>query len=277
MNRHIIILFFICLNITLYGQSYFFEDFSDGDFVANPTWSGDTGKYSIYTGSAVPPDMKPSLRTNGTGTSSDTTFLVSEFPLSFTDSIEWNFWVKLSFNPSTSNFARIYICSNSENLKGPLNGYYIALGYNGNDSITLVKQQGITHIPLLVGSVTNLDKNTDTLRIRVKRYVDGTWKLYSDTHGGKNYVYEGQITDNSPISSNYLGIFNQYTSSNATKFYFDEFYAGPVIIDNIKPMIVSAKVIGSYDLAITYSETMSNNIFDHNNYLADHGLGILLL
>jgi hypothetical protein len=87
------------------------------------------------------------------------------------------------------------------------------------------------------------------------------------------FSFEGQTIDNSLTSSNYLGIFNQYTSSNATNFYFDEFYAGPVIIDTIKPTIISAKVINSFDLAINYSEAMNNNIFDHNNYQADHGLG----
>ncbi len=271
MNRHIIILFFICLNITLYGQSYFFEDFSDGDFVANPSWSGNIDKYIIYTGTAVPSDLVPTIRTNGSGT--DTTFLVSAFNQSFVDSLEWSFWVKLSFNPSTGNFARIYICSNSENLENPLNGYYIALGYNGNDRITLVKQNGTLHTPLLVGSVADLNKSTNILRIKVKRYDDGTWKIYSDETGNTNYSLEGQIMDNSFTSSNYLGIFNQYTSSNATNFYFDEFYAGPVVIDTIKPSIISAKVINSFDLAITYSEAMNNSIFDHNNYLADHGLG----
>ena len=133
MNRHIIILFFLCLNLALYGQSYFFEDFSDGDFVANPSWSGNIDKYIIYTGTAVPSDLVPTIRTNGSGT--DTTFLVSAFNQSFVDSLEWSFWVKLSFNPSTGNFARIYICSNNENLENPLNGYYIALGYNGNDKL----------------------------------------------------------------------------------------------------------------------------------------------
>lgn len=96
-------------------------------------------KYIIYTGTAVPANMKPSLRTNGSAT--DTTYLATEFVQSFTDSLEWNFWVKLSFNPSSGNYARIYLCSDNENLKGSLNGYYVAIGYNGNDRVTLVKQQ----------------------------------------------------------------------------------------------------------------------------------------
>ena len=94
MNKHFLILFFICINLALCGQNYFFEDFSDGDFVANPSWSGDIDKYIIYTGTAVPSDLPPTIRTNGTG--ADTTFLVSAFDQSFVDSLEWNFWVKLA-------------------------------------------------------------------------------------------------------------------------------------------------------------------------------------
>ncbi len=266
------LMFFFLINASIFSQNYFYEDFSDGDFVSNPEWTGDVDKYIIYTGTAVPANMKPSLRTNGSAT--DTTYLATEFVQSFTDSLEWNFWVKLSFNPSSGNYARIYLCSDNENLKGSLNGYYVAIGYNGNDRVTLVKQQGTNHTALIVGSSADLNKSTNILRIRVKRYDDGTWLMYSDESGGSNYTLEGQFTDATFTSSNYLGVFNQYTSSNATSFYFDEFYAGPIIIDTIPPKVISAKVINSFDLAITFSETMDNSIYDSDNYYADHGLGI---
>jgi hypothetical protein len=39
----------------------------------------------------------------------------------------WSFYVKLDFNPSSSNYADIYLVSDKENLTEPLNGYFVRI------------------------------------------------------------------------------------------------------------------------------------------------------
>ncbi|MCX7696134.1 MAG: lamin tail domain-containing protein [Bacteroidales bacterium] len=253
-----------------FGQ--FYEDFSDGNFTTNPTWQGDVSKYKISSSTAIPSNMRPALQSDNTV--ADTTYLSSQYNLQLVDSVEWEFWIKLSFNPSSSNYARVYLLSNNLNLTSNLQGYFISVGYQGVDRIHLVRQDGNTFAVLLVGTVANLNKSTNALRIKVKWYDDGTWRVYSDTLGGDNYVMEGLAMDLSYTQGMALGVYNCYTSSNATKFYFDEFYAGPVRVDTIPPQVTSVKVLNPIYVQLTFSEPINSyEALDPSHYIIDQGIG----
>lgn len=270
MKNSFLWLFFAFYISHSFGQ--FYEDFSDGNFTSNPEWKGDTSKYKISTSTAIPSNMRPGLQSNNTVT--DTTYLSTLYNLQLVDSIEWEFWVKLSFNPSSSNFARIYLLSSNSNLKGSLQGYFVSIGYQGIDRIHLVRQDGNTFTVLITGTVANLNKTTNTLRIKVKWYDDGTWKLFSDTLGGDNFVLEGMAMDLTYSQGVALGVYNCYTSSNATKFYFDEFYAGPVRIDTIPPQVTTVKVLSPTYVQLIFSEPLNAyEALDPSHYVIDQGIG----
>ena len=46
----------------------------------------------------------------------------------------------------------------------------------------------------------------------------------------------------------------RYTSSNATKFYFDDFYVGPIQYDTVSPEILAVDAITEKILRLTFSE-----------------------
>jgi hypothetical protein len=112
------------------------DDFSDGDFTNNPPWSG-TDLYWVITS-----DKR--LRANGP---SSTATLYLSTPNALIDDTEWRFWVRVAFNPSTQNFARVYLVADRADLTDPnLQGYYLKLGgiTGSADSLELWLQNGST-------------------------------------------------------------------------------------------------------------------------------------
>ena len=107
-------------------SAQFIDDFSDGNFTGNPVWTGDTAKFIINADTI--------LQSNGNSTAADTLHLVT--PNTILDSTEWQFFMKLAFNPTaTTNYVKVYLVSDQSDLKNPLNGYFIRMGETGSSAI----------------------------------------------------------------------------------------------------------------------------------------------
>jgi hypothetical protein len=237
------------------------DDFSDGNFTNNPVWIGDTGKFEV--------NGSHQLHLNTTG--ADTAILCTNNSL--INNTEWHFWVKFSFATSANNNARVYLVSDQQNIAGSLNGYFVQVG-EANDSIALYKETGSTLLKLIHGTIAYTNNSTNALRIKVTRDNLGNWKLYSDPTGGTVFQLEGTGFDNSFSSTSWFGVFCKYTTSNATKFYYDDFYVGPIIVDTIPPQVTTVSIISSTKLDIQFSENVdllsAENIA---NYSVDNNIG----
>ncbi|MCX8112813.1 MAG: lamin tail domain-containing protein [Bacteroidia bacterium] len=222
------------------------DDFSDGDFTTNPTWSG-TDAYWIIT-----PDFR--LRSNGPSASA-TLYLSTTNTLMH--NTEWQFWVRVGFNPSPSNFVRVYLVADRADLTDPaLQGYYLRLGgILGNlDSLELYRQQGSLHTRLAGGKVGRFGGTNNILRIRVLRNAAGTWSVYTDSLG----FWEQELVVNDAFftSTSHFGILFQHTSTNRQNLWLDDFYIGPPIVDTIPPQILSAEAITPTLIRLTFSEAV---------------------
>ena len=244
------------------------DNFSDGDFLNNPSWNGDNSQFIVNT--------SDQLQLNSTGTDTSALSIPNTFTLSST---RWNFWVKLSFSPSDNNNMRVYLVADQTNLKGALNGYFIRMGENGSfDSVDLWKQSGSTETKIIDGINGHVANSNNTVRIKVIRDNIGNWSLYSDTLGGTNYALEGSVNDITYINTSFFGVYCKYTTSNSTKMYFDDFYAGPVIVDTTAPYIDSLKVLSSTRLDIFFNEPVDTTSAKAiNNYYVDKGIGAPIL
>ncbi len=252
-----------------FSSGQFQDDFTDGDFLYNPSWTGDTADFSMSYSSAIPVGQKPALRLDAT--ESDTSFLVVSSALA--SHAEWRFWVKMSFNTSANNFARIYLFADQDDLTVPLNGYFVQLG-GANDSICLFRQSGNVIDPLIKGAHGYTGNSTNVLRVKVTRDESGHWQLLSDGSGGYNFVAEGACQDNAFNSASFFGIFCKYTSSNSSKFYFDDFYADVLFADTIPPEIISVEVLTDSSLLVHFSEPVEeSSAEDSLNYFVNGGTG----
>ena len=246
-------LLFILINTNFTAQ--LIDDFSDGDFTTNPTWIGHTAKFQINNGM---------LQSNGSSSSADT--LVLATASSLIDSVEWRFFMRLDFNPTSSNYVKIYLISDSSNLEGNLNGYFLKIGETGNsDTLELYRQTGNTETKILTG--TSAFGSTTQAGIKVTRDSTGNWKLYVDANGGVNYSYEGGVMDNVHDSSSYFGVYCKYTtSSRFDKYFFDDFNIAFIEKDTTPPAILSSNIKCSNSLELTFSESLTLSAENITNY-----------
>src|SRR5690606_35682498 len=102
-SRVYLLLLFSHLNFVAFSQ--LIDNFSDKDLSTNPVWLGDHGDFITNE------NLQLQLDAGGAGES----FLVTSS--SAIENASWEFFIALDFNPSSQNFAKIYLNSSSENLK----------------------------------------------------------------------------------------------------------------------------------------------------------------
>src|SRR5437868_1979736 len=105
------------------------DDFSDGEFTSNPMWSGNDVKFTVFSNQLKL--QAPAL--------ASTAYLATASK-SINDA-SWEFLVKLSFNPSSTNYARVYLVSDQADLSGNVNGYFVLIG-DTPDEVSLYRQEG---------------------------------------------------------------------------------------------------------------------------------------
>jgi len=258
MRSIVLFLIFICG----YASAQVTDDFTDGDFTANPAWSGDVAEFMINGVNQL------QLNNSVAGASYLST------PNTAINNTEWHFYIKLAFAPSGSNYGRVYLVSDQTNLEGSLNGYYLQFGEAGSlDAVELFRQTGLTSTSVCRGTNGTIAA-AFAIGVKVTRNASGTWNLYIDPSGGTAYTLQATGTDNTYTSTSFFGITTVYTISNATKFYYDDFYVGPIIVDNTAPSISSTTVISNTQVDVLFSEGVDLATSQTlTNYSADNGLG----
>jgi hypothetical protein len=239
------------------------DNFSDGEFMQNPQWLGDDSLFVVNANQ---------LRSRGT-ISKDISLSTSA---SLSPNMEWQCWLRNAFSPSTQNFSRFYLMSDQQDLKGSLNGYYVQLGgITGNaDSLMLFKQSGTTRTLLIGGRTATVSKTNNIVRLKITRSANGTFQLFSDTTGSYNFVFEGEATDAQFSNADFIGFFFRFTTTNASNFYADDVYAGPLIVDVTPPLVSNINTISASTLALSFNEAV--DVFsatDVLNYSLNNGIG----
>jgi hypothetical protein len=257
------LLFILLLIIPLGIFAQFQDDFSDGNFTNNPEWTGETDNFRVEAEELQlydindPPSPSSWLST----------------PNEAINNASWEFLVRLEFNPSSANYTEIFLVSNNEDLSGETNSYYVRLG-NTADEVSLYRKDGNTSTKIIDGADKRLDLDPVNVRVKVTRDNLGNWSLYSDTLGGINYYLEGEVFDNTYISSSYFGIKCTYSPTRSDKMFFDDFtVTGTPFVDDISPEITSYEVIDDQSLKLFFNEDMDpTTTLNTNNYTVDNGI-----
>ncbi len=244
----------------------FTDNFSDGDFTGSPAWVGNTADFTA-SGNI--------LNSNGPQASS-VIYLATANTL--IDSAEWNFLLRLDFNPSSTNQVRIFLVSDQQDLSGSLNGYFIQFGESGTaaDSLDIFRQNGSTTTKVFTGvSGIMTSSTTNSVRIRVVRHTGGTWDVYADKTGGTNFTAEGSFTDNTITATNYFGVVADYsTASRYNLYFFDDFSIGNIVADTTKPTVVSVNMASNTLIDVTFSEPVDLSTAQATgNYSIDNSIG----
>ena len=214
------------------ATAQFSDQFSDGDFINNPAWSGNDLKFGVPSNSLW---LQAPAETGNA-------FLTT--PSEAINNASWEFSIHLGFNPSSSNYARIYLITDQPDLTSPLNGYYVMIG-GSSDEISLYQQSGTTQTKIIDGLDGSVNLSTLDVRVKVTRDNSGNWLLYSDVGLTGSFSLEGGVNNIAHTSASYFGIYCEYTSTRSDKFSFDDFVvAGEPYIDirvpaNFKDVIIT--------------------------------------
>lgn len=258
------LIFIISGLLTTVVRAQFTEDFTDGDFTNNPTWTGSTADFTVNAGNE--------LQLNNSIAASS--YLSTPNAMASLNDVEWQVWVQQSFSPSGGNYGRVYLVSDQSDLTGNLNGYYLQFGEGGsNDAIELFRQDGATSTSV-ARCTDGLIATSFEVRVRVRRDAAGNWEIGTDYSGGSTFTTEATGTDVTYTSSAHIGVFCEYTVSNADNFYYDDFYAGPYILDLTPPAVVSAMATSANQVDVQFDEPLDQTSAETiGNYSVDNGIG----
>jgi hypothetical protein len=243
------------------------ENFSDGDFSSNPGWTGDTTGFMV--------NAAFQLQSNNI-TEGSSFYLCTRNEIA--TNAEWEFWVRLAFNPSSANYTDVYLTASAENLKSvSTTGYFVRIG-NTEDEISLYRKNPDGTISKLVdGENGILNRSNNVLKIKVIRNESNQWTVYRDITGmGNNYITEGTTIDSTYNTSAYFGLLiKQSSAAFFQKHYFGDIAIKNVVPDTTPPQVDSAFVISSNEVGLLFDEipeNTSSKLF--SNYSVNNGLGM---
>ena len=262
MRKTLLFLFLLSTKLTFAQLN---DTFSDGDFTANPTWVGNSAAFQIVDGV---------LQSNGPQTTS-TLYLSTANTLS--NNVSWEFFMSLAFDPSTTNYPRIYLISNQAELTSTaaMQGYYLQLGSSsGAENFALIRQTGATSTTILAlpdkprGSASSVN-----VRVRVERNANGRWDIFTDFTGGRNFTHDGFVVDNTYTNTSYFGVYCRYsTPSRYNLFKFDDFKI-ETYVDDAAPVITAVQSTSDSEFLVKFNEPLDPISAAVNGNYSIPGLG----
>lgn len=240
------------------------DNFSDGDFSTNPSWLGSDSIFGINTGllklQAHPVAAKAYLYT----------------PSQAVHNASWEFFVRMDFNPSSTNYTRIYLMADQSDFTKPLNGYYVMVG-NTADEVSLYRQTGSTLTKIIDGLDTRVSTALVSVKIKVTRDAAANWQLFSDVGSTGVYTREDTVkNDPTHTISNFIGVQCTYTATRSDKFWFDDFVVtGTIVPDLTPPQLLSVEAINQTKLLATFNDDLqpaSAQLI--SNFAMSQGIGI---
>ncbi len=248
MVRFFILL--LCLPLNLLAQVN--ESFSDNNFTTAPEWSGQVDKFIVNS------DQELQLNDTEAGTSYLST------ACNVVEEASWSFRIRMDFNPSSSNLARIYLISDNSLLSEANNAIYVELG-STDDNICLYNVKNGSKTKAIEGAADRLDIASVDAMIKITR-LGNEWTLESDL--GTGWQTEGIATSefNSPSAS--FGVYCQYTKTRADKFYFDDIQvSGQPYKDKTPPVVTDFHLINGSTMQLFFSEALDASSITTNDFL----------
>lgn len=260
--KHLLFTLFCFLIFNSWSQMN--DSFDDGDFTNNPTWVGDMADFIVNANNEL------QLNASGTGES----YLSTPHNLTQLEDREWRFRINYAFSPSTNNRGDTYLTSTDADLSTNPDGILIRIGENGSaDPIYLIERVGGVETIILT-STPAIVANSFNISVKIHYATNGDWELHTDLAGGIGYQLDVSANYPTTVLGQYIGVWLKYTSSNATKFKYDDFYAGPIQVDNIPPTITSVTAISATELEVVFDEGMDKTTGEViSNYSVDNGIG----
>lgn len=247
----------------LHLQAQVSDDFSDGDFSNNPSWSGDDALFVVESGmlrSASPGAANYQLST----------------PNFIIENTEWKFQITLDFATSGANYVDVYLVADNADLSSVQNGYFIRFG-GTDDEMSFYKISSGSEIQLIDGVDDVINGSSNNLfDIRVERDDTGSWQLFYDEDATGSFESIGNVVDAEITSTQFFGFqIEQSTAASAVNsHYFDNIEIAEIQPDITPPVMLSATAISETELLVVFDEPLSESSAQNPlNYTVNSGIG----
>ena len=146
----------LILFVSSVGKAQVFDNFSDGNFTANPAWIGNTSDWIVNSSSQL---------------QSNNLVVNSSFYLSTANTLatttQWELNVNLTFNTSSTNYVDIFLtASASDLLASTTSGYFVRLGGTADEISLYRKNAGGTITLLIDGTDGVLNTSNNVLKLK---------------------------------------------------------------------------------------------------------------
>lgn len=225
------------------------DDFSDGDFTNNPTWTGTAAGWTIANN-----QLRSSPSFSG----------ASPFFISTPSTISAGVWRTYfrfsSLTPTSGNHAEFWIMSDQADLSVAQNGYFIRIGDTNKDICLFRFKDGIA-TKIIDGPDQIIAASSNSGFVRLTRTANNQFALWAiKINAGQDSVLMGTVTDNQINTSTHLGILVKSTPSNYGKHYFDDFTCfGPAFPDQIAPSLLKATLVSPSEIDLEFDEPLDQS------------------
>ena len=241
-----LILLAIVLGVYTPVFSQWTDDFSDSEFTSNPEWVG------IIDNFVVEGEV---LRLSAPAVSGSS-YLATSSNISL--EAEWDFFIKLDFNPSSSNYIKVYLIADSANLGNAQNGYFVKIG-GTTDEVSLYKISDGSESRIIDGLDDRVDLGSVEISLNVKRSTNGDWELSTKLISETEFVTEVIGNDLEIQESQFFGILCQYTSTRSTKFYIDDIsLSGNPYVDPDPPILTAVSTPSNKQIKLSFNEGLDS-------------------
>lgn len=251
------LLFFIPLG--LWAQVV--DDFSDGDFTEAPSWSGTDSCFKVNASG----QLQSAASTAGSAYLST--------PFEGSESMEWRFWIRENFSPSGNNYADVWLVADSADLRQATAGFFLRFGAAGSNDAVELYQKDREEVKLVCRGTDGAIASAFKMAVKVVGDALGNWTVLLDPDALGDYAVEAQGQTPPCAKRGFFGFWITYTSSNAKKFYFDDIYVGPEVIDTDPPQWVTMEVRDATELLLTFDEPLSSSALETAHYQVAPAVG----
>ncbi len=241
-QKYLLLALIFSLPLFTFSQTVI-DDFTDGNFTSNQTWSGSTTEFAVITDATLP---SGNAATDGSYLASNASQGDVSLAFASTEISEWRFSLgSPNFNPSGSNYIGVVLMANASFSGDLINdnannfqGYYLRIGDSGSDPIELWRKTGTGET--IVGEFPSSPSFStgalrDGLNIRVTRSSSGVFELFYSTgfqYSSLPMTSAGTLTNNAYSTSSHFGVFQNIGSTSASRrVYIDNIQLGVVTWD----------------------------------------------
>lgn len=186
----------------------------------------------------------------------------------------------MDFNPSSANFAKVFLWADAAHPDSIQNGLWLRIGGDTEDRLSLFERIAGSDQLRIASPDDWLDRNALDLRIRVSVDSVGACRLQSDSGSAAILVDLGTALIQSPPGLAGFFLWQcTYTSTRSKAFHLDTIsVSGSACADGMPPRLLEVRALDSFKLEVRFDEPLDPVVLeDAARYqLSDPSLEVVL-